>query len=200
MHRLIALSLVVACALCACTDAAPGPEAASAAPQPVVAAPVAANAPAPATAAIGHYTLGEARVALVEALLLPGEPGELTLMLTPTALSPEERAEVLASTTWPGMPLMSKRTAEYPDRYPFVTVKLSHEGAPDPANVRNFYIMAYGIAEPNHTDNINGLLGPDAGKARLERLERQGDRVLLKFSGEEEISGETRSWEFDIPA
>lgn len=164
-----------------------------------MAVPAAASGTAPATAEIGHYTLGAARVALVEALVLPGEPGEITLMLTPTALTAEERAQVLASSTWPGMPLMSKRTAAYPDRYPFVTVKLSHEGAPELANVRNFYIMAYGIAEPNHTDNINGLLGPDASKARLERLERRGDRVLLKFSGQEDISGEMRSWAFDIP-
>ncbi|QNN71275.1 hypothetical protein [Thermomonas carbonis] len=120
-------------------------------------------------------------------------------MLTPTALTVEERAAVLASSTWPGMPLMDKRTADYPDRYPVVTVKLSHEGALERANVRNYYVMAYGIAEPSHTDNINGLLDFPGDKARLERLQPQGDRVSLKFSDEREIDGEISSWAFDIP-
>lgn len=154
---------------------------------------------APATAEIGYYTIGDARVTLADALVLPGEPGEVTLMLTPTALTAEERVAVLASATWPGMPLMDKRTADYPDRYPFVTVKLSYQGTLAPANVRNYYVMAYGIAEPNHTDNINGLFGFPGDKARLGRLQQEGDRVWLKFSGEQEINGEPRSWAFDIP-
>lgn len=197
--RLIAPSLVAALALCACTDVGT-----SGSPSPSTTAPhagaSAAAAIAPVVDDIGHYTLGGVRVTLREAMVIPGEPGEVTLMLTPTALSEEERAAVLASATWPGIPLMSKRTPEYADRYPFVTVKLSHEGELAATNVRNYYIMAYGIAEPNHTDNINGFLGSHGGKARLDALERKGDRVLLKFSGEEEISGETRSWAFDIPA
>ncbi len=136
MRRLIALPLVAACMVTtACSETAtPARDASNEPPAVEVIAAEPVPETAPATAEIGYYTIGDARVTLADALVLPGEPGEVTLMLTPTALTAEERVAVLASATWPGMPLIYKRTADYPDRYPFVTAKLSYQGTLAPAD------------------------------------------------------------------
>ncbi len=187
MRRQLSVVLLSIFTLCACS----GP----AAPPPVSGGDRPAATETPAGRDLGHYTIGDTRVPLREALVAPGETGELVVLLTPTALLPEERAALLEE-GWPWTVLMQKNDGGYPDRYPFVSVKLYVDGEIAPSNVRSSYIMAQSIAQPNHTDNINGL--PNAVN-RVERLELQGDRLILEFSGQEEIGGELRSWAFDIP-
>lgn len=200
MRKAMRRSVLSVCVLALFLSACSGTDTGDAAPSAVTAASTStAAAPAPAPAAqgadIGYYRLGDTQVALRGALSLPGEPGTINVLLTPTLLDAGERAEVLASTAWPGMPLMSKKSEAYADRYPFVTVKLNIDGPIEPANVRSYYIMAYGIREPNHTDNLNGFPGE---LSRVERLEIADGRLRLRFSGQEEISGETRRWSFEI--
>lgn len=158
-----------------------------------------AQAPAPAAAATpastGHYTIAGTTVALNHALRLPDQGGKLRVLLTPDALGAEEQATILAE-SWVGLSLLSKRTAQYPDRYPFVVVEVRTEGGVSAGQVEYFYVMASGIAVPNHTDNINRS-GFDHG---VELLELQGDRVRLRAAGQEEINGEPRSWAFDVTA
>ena len=200
MRRSLSSARSSACAFALLVSACSGADSGDASPSAAAtSAPSAAASPAPAAETqareAGFYRLGDTRVALRGVLTLPGEPGTVNVLLTPTVLDAGERAEVLASTAWHGMPLMSKRTEAYPDRYPFVTVKLDIDGALAPASVRSYYIMAYGIREPNHTDNLNGFPG---ASSRIETLEIADGRLRLRFSGQEEIGGETRDWSFDI--
>ena len=147
------------------------------------------------SAIAGHYTIGGTTVQLREALRLPDQQGKLRLLLTPDALSAEEKAKVQAE-SWTGMSLFSKRTAEYTDRYPFVVIEVGTEGVADAGHVRQFYVMASSINVPNHTDNITRA-AHDHG---VELLELQGDRVRLRTSGQQEINGESREWSFDVDA
>ena len=146
---------------------------------------------------LGHYSAGDTRVEFREAVWLPAvEPGTLSVLLAPTALSEEERVAVLESTGFPGGPLMSKRVPGYADRYPFVVIRLRLEGEGDAATVRSYYLLASSIHEPNYTDNLNGF--PDAGHPL--GLERVDGMRRLRFSGEDELGGMVRRWDFDVPA
>jgi hypothetical protein len=174
-----------------------GRDAADATPAPDGPAALTAEAaPAPTSpASSGHYTIAGTTVAFNHALRLPDEDGKLRLLLTPDALSAEEQATVLGE-SWAGLSLLSKRTAQYADRYPFVVLEVRTEGGVSAAQVKHFYVMASGIAVPNHTDNINRS-GFDHG---VELLELQGERVRLRAAGEEVINGESRGWAFDVTA
>lgn len=192
-HAIHVLALVVSlCLLGACQgrDASDATPAAAAEPAPDV-----PTAGAAATATRGHYTIAGTTVAFTHALRLPDEDGKLRVLLTPDALSAEEQATILAE-SWTGLSLLSKRTVQYSDRYPFVVVEVRTEGGVSAEQVKHFYVMASGIAVPNHTDNINRS-GFDHG---VELLEVQGERVHLRAAGEEEINGESRSWAFDVTA
>ncbi len=156
-----------------------------------------ARAPAMEAAApsFGYYSQGQSRVEFHDAVWLPAEPGTVSVLLAPTPLSAQERAEVLASTTFPGLPLMSKRVDAYPDRYPFAVVRLRVEGEGDAMRVRGYYLMAFAIHEPNYTDNLNGF--PDA-RHEVE-LEQAADGTRrLRFSGEDEMAGAVRRWALDV--
>ena len=62
--------------------------------------------------------------------------------------------------------------------------------------MRSYYLLASSIHEPNYTDNLNGF--PDAGHPL--GLERVDGMRRLRFSGEDELGGMVRRWEFDVPA
>jgi hypothetical protein len=188
------LFLLAACQGRDASDAAPAADASAATS---AATPAQAQSPAAAAspASSGHYTIAGTTVAFNHALRLPDEDGKLRLLLTPDALSAEEQATVLGE-SWVGLSLLSKRTAQYADRYPFVVLEVRTEGGVSAAQVKHFYVMASGIAVPNHTDNINRS-GFDHG---VELLELQGERVRLRAAGEEVINGESRGWAFDVTA
>lgn len=190
--RSVSALVAVAGLLAGCTQAEPTASAASA-----PASPAASAVPAPVSRSLGHYTLGDVRVDLRGAMRLPADAGAMRLLLTPEEIDADLRAAVLASRQFPGMALFARRIEGYPDRYPFVVVELRHEGAPEPANVRGYYVMAANIGEPNHTDNLNGMPG---GDARVGRLQVEGEQVRMEFSGRAEIGGKPRSWAFDVEA
>lgn len=185
-------ALAIVLAACTRTQAPASP----AAPAPAATSvPAASTATSPAAKTLGHYTLGDVRLDLRDATRLPSEPGVVRVLLTPDVLDAEARQAVLASPQFPALVLAGRRIDGYPDRYPFVVVELRHEGAPSAAGVGSFCVMASSIGEPHHTDNINGM--PDAD-ARVERLQVDGTRLRMAFSGDTEISGVPRSWAFDI--
>ena len=192
-QRLCLIASVLLLGACQGRDASDAAPAADAALAPTQPAPSAAARPEAATAAIGHYTLAGTTVAFTHALRLPDQDGKLRLLLTPDVLTADEQATVLGE-SWPGLSLLSKRTAQYADRYPFVVIELRTEGEVAAAQVSHFYVMASGIAVPNHTDNINRS-GHNHG---VELLEVRGERVRLRASGQEEINGEPRDWAFDV--
>lgn len=152
-----------------------------------------ADTATPGAAVVAHYTIAGTTVPLRYVLRLPDEDGKLRLLLAPDELSAEEAAEIRKE-AWVGASLMSKRTAQYSDRYPFVVLEIRTYGTAAPEQVTQFYVMASSIAEPYHTDNIN-LAAHNHG---VELLELQGDRVRLRASGKEEINGEARDWSFDL--
>lgn len=198
--------LCLALALAACT-AAPGDAAAPGSAGPASTAPadaapaaadVASSAVAPSTGTLGSYTVGETTVTLVDALVLPGEPGKLAILYTPTPLSDDERSAVLAKPEWPGMALAQKTGGAYPDRYPYVVATFRYEGsAPTLADTRDFHLLAYGIHEANYSDNVNGPVN-QLGYA-LERLEVKGERVSLAFKGSAKFGDVERRWSIDTP-
>jgi hypothetical protein len=201
-HAVAGIPLVVA--VTACTPATPTdtetiPVGAASTPAPSTAPPAATpSAPSVRTeATLGTYTVGDTRVTLVDALVIPGEAGHLKILYTPTVLSNEERQAVLAKPEWPGMALMQKTGGEFPDRYPYVVATFRYEGTPELQNMRSFHLLAYGIHEANYTDNVNGPVN-DFGY-RLERLQVKGDRVSLAFSGKTTFGDVERSWSLDTP-
>lgn len=147
-----------------------------------------------ASAVLGHYQLGDTRVEFRDAVWLPEQDGTVSVLLTPSVLSAEEREKVLASTSFPGLPLLDKRVEGWADRYPFVVVKLYLDEEAGAVGVRKYYVLASSIAEPNHTDNLNGFPDP----AHPIRLEGAAGTRRLQFSGEEDISGVPRRWAFEI--
>ena len=199
-HLAVGSSLVAAITACTPTPsvdtATPGD-----APVPSAATPALAST-APATpartdASLGTYAVGDTRVSLVDAVVIPAEPGQLKILYTPTVLSADERQAVLAKPDWPGMTLMQKTGGAFPDRYPYVVATFRYEGTPELQNMRTFHLLAYGIHEVNFTDNINGPVN-DLGY-RLERLTVEGDRVALTFSGKASFGDIERSWSLDTP-
>lgn len=145
---------------------------------------------------LGYYQIGNTKVTLRSATVLTAKEGALQILLTPDVLTDEEKAGLEQDPNFPGLSLMMKRTEEYQDRYPYVVVEFKEEGTLTAQEANSFYIMASSIHVPNHTDNINGILPSDI--YQLERLERDGEAVTLKFKGQEEIGGEFRSWDFNV--
>jgi hypothetical protein len=150
----------------------------------------------PVTGPVGYYQIGDTKVTLRSATVLKAKEGTLQVLLTPDALTAEEKAELTQTPHFTGLSLMMKRTDEYQDRYPYVVVEFKDDGALSTQAAKSFYIMASSIHVPNHTDNINGILPRDI--YQLEQLERNGETVTLKFKGQEEIGGEVRSWDFNV--
>lgn len=150
----------------------------------------------PVTGSVGYYQIGDTKVTLRYATVLTSKEGALQVLLTPDVLTDEEEAGLEQNPNFPGLSLMMKRTDEYQNRYPYVVVEFKDDGALSAQEAKSFYIMASSIHVPNHTDNINGILPRDI--YQLERLERSGEAVTLKFKGQEEIGGEVRSWDFDV--
>lgn len=200
-HLAAGLSLVAAIA--GCTPAPSADTATDAVDDsvPPVSTPAsvatASAASAEATASLGTYTVGDTRVTLVDALVIPAGTGELKILYTPTVLSDKEREGVLAKPEWPGMALMQKTGGAFPDRYPYVVATFRHEGTPELKNMRSFHLLAYGIHEANYTDNVNGPVN-DFGY-RLERLKVEGDRVSLTFNGKTTFGDIERTWSLDTP-
>lgn len=191
-----ALPLALMLAACSAEKSTSDAEVSSATTQETAAATASAStAPAPASDILGHYTLGDKTLELRDATVLQNDSELIKVLLTPTVLTDEERAAVLELSKFPGMALRAKTAPGYPDYYPFVRVEARLSGPVNVGNVSSYYIMATGISERNHTDNINGF--PNAN-ARFELLEVDGEHVRMKFSGQTEIFDEPRSWAFDI--
>lgn len=188
-------------ALASCTAASPegtsAPTADSAHPATDAPAPAPPAPPASTAASVGTYTVGDSQVTLTDALVIPGEANELRILYTPTPLSGEERRAILANPEWPGSVLLQKTGGGYPDRYPYVVATFRYEGTPTFEHMRTFHLLAYGIHEVNYTDNVNGPVN-DLGYT-LERLEVQGDRVALAFSGSTSFGDIPRSWSIRTP-
>ena len=174
--------------LAACSDTSPSGTAPTAQAQ-------AAQTAAPATTApVGHYRTADTRVTFLQATRLPDKGGALRFLLTPEVLDANEQATLRAE-SWPGLSLLNKHTAHYPDRYPFVVIEVRTEDGSATSPVKHFYVMASGIAAANHTDNINRS-HHDHG---VELLEERDGRVHLRAAGHEDFSGgEPREWAFDI--
>lgn len=198
MRRILAAVSVVLC-LSACTPYkseaevvdAPNPDA------PVVSSAASEERQHPVSDSIGYYQIGDTKVTLRSATVLTGKAGTLQVLLTPDLLTAEEKAELTKTPHFTGLSLMMKRTDEFRDRYPYVVVEFKDDGTLNAGDAKSFYIMASSIHVPNHTDNINGMLPRDI--YQLEQLERNGNAVTLKFKGQEDIGGEVRSWDFNVP-
>lgn len=197
-----ALPLALALAACSAENSTSDAEAsrattkeAAAATVPVSASTAQTAAAAPAAESLGHYTLGDKTLELRDAIVVRNDSEQITVVLTPTVLTDEERAAMLKRSKFPGMALFDKTAPGYPDNYPFVKVEARLSGPASVGNVSGYYIMATGISEANHTDNLNGFPGDDA---RFELLKVDGEHVRMKFSGQTTILDKPRSWAFDI--
>lgn len=193
--RVAILPFASAALLMACQPAAAPADSVEA---EAVAAAVAPSAPAAAAASsLGTYAVGDTVVTLKDALVVSNADGRLKILLTPTVLTEEERAAVLAQPEWPGMSLMQKSLPEYQGRYPFVVATFNYEGELALSSVRTFYLMAFAIHEPNYTDNINAPVNENGNQ--LTKLALQDGRVSLAFTGNAEMGGQPRTWNLATP-
>ncbi len=76
--------------------------------------------------------------------------------------------------------------------YPYVVTKLRFDpGVVNSANIKSFYIMAFGIEENNYTDNLNSY--PNE-KEKFDLVSFSNGELSIKYSGESSILESNFSW------
>jgi len=183
--RSFLVSLSAAILLLGCDSPSPG-EVAPAASEPVA-------APA-ARSELGSISKAGRSMPVSHYLILPAEkPHQLRVLFTPSELNEEERARVLEQHRMPFLALAFKDSPDPAqwDWYPFALAEFTFTGEPwGPSTISYFYLMSYGIAQPNHTDNIN-VSGQRGG---LTRLAYDGEQLVLHLqaSGSDGVQWDLR--------
>lgn len=140
-----------------------------------------------------RYAIGDTEVVFRHALRLADADGRLRLLLTPGPL-PEELLARMRDHEAPGLFLLHHPAEGHTDRHPHLVIEMQAEGTYTPDNLRYFFVLAGGILERYHADNISRT-GANHG---VEALEMHGEHVRLRGRGTSEIEGVPRRWEFDI--
>lgn len=123
--------------------------------------------------------------------------GKLKIYLTPTKITDEEKSRLDAGDS--DFFVFSNKQSPDNDKwqwYPYVVTEISFESNEiSEQTIKSFYIMAYGIEEPNYTDNLNSY---PSEKEKFEYLHLNEGILSVKYFGQSFIMESTFHWDIKI--
>lgn len=122
---------------------------------------------------------------------------KLKIIQTPTTLTEDERKKIKeGKSVFFALATKESPNKETWDWYPYVVTELSFKSKEiNSDNLKNIYILAYGIEEANSTDNLN-ILPNDNNSFKI--IEYANDKLIIEYSGNYEIIKDKHSWSIQI--
>lgn len=122
---------------------------------------------------------------------------KLKIYQTPTKITDEDKTSIRKGE----MDFFIFSGKQSPDKskwqwYPFVVTELTFRSSDINAeNIKRFYILAFGIEENNHTDNLNSY--PNE-KERFEHVSFANGVLSIEYTGESAIMENRYTWDIKI--
>ena len=147
----------------------------------------------------GHIEKNGIRMPIKDTMLVYDKSrSELSIFMFPSRISSQDKQQIAKKNSAFSV-LWNKQS---PDKkkwqwYPYAMMRLSGKNGKvnDIADISNYYLLAYGIAEKNFTDNINGFF---SSKNKPKSYKKRGSRVEFKFQGNNDFS--KMKWNLSINA
>lgn len=133
---------------------------------------------------IGTVTEADASLTLSDYLAVwDRESGELSVLLTPTEMTDEERETIRGGKNAFHVIYDKESPADFSgDWYPYVEINLTLDPAEvSPKNIDNVHVVIYGVPEENHTTNLNPF--PEDARKEFSSLSMADGALSLSYEG-----------------
>jgi len=146
----------------------------------------------------GSFTKNSSEMPIIDTYAVWQETEKkLKIYLTPSKMSEEEKSRLESGES----DFFIFATKDSPDKekwdwYPYVVTEIVFKTPViDSQMIKYFYIKAYGIEEPNFTDNLNSVPNENG---KFEFLKFENGVLTIRFSGQSTILENKYFWDISI--
>ncbi|WP_223668731.1 hypothetical protein [Kangiella shandongensis] len=147
---------------------------------------------------LGHFTKNNATLPLKDQVAFWDDASKtLTIIYTPSRLTASEKEKIKSGE--PVFFVLSDKSSPNQQQwqwYPYLLTEIKfNSNKIQTNNIKNIFVMAYGVEEQNHTDNIN--TSPNDA-IKVKKVGFVNEQLKLDFEGSDELFDSQYSWDISI--